>query len=257
MPGVILPLRAAMQNAQPAIVRLALLPGTIRGRILFAFLVMSIITAALGGYASMGIKRAGVLVAKTFDESLMSINYARAAAADFSEMQAAFARRWSASSPAIKPKLDNEIATLEQTLADDLSIAAERSQSARAARAATKVQQRGQRLERSAPAPARRHPAQCGLGTARSLRNDGLAADRSAHQLHRRRRLHLSAERPPGRDSGDAPRSRRHRWRPADLGTRGVASGAAHHRAGGGCIRGCQAHRRRPVGRRHSARRTG
>ena len=56
---------------------------TIRGRILVAFLVMSVITAALGGYATMGIRNAGVLVDKTFDESLMSINYARAAATDF------------------------------------------------------------------------------------------------------------------------------------------------------------------------------
>jgi diguanylate cyclase (GGDEF)-like protein/PAS domain S-box-containing protein len=140
MPGIVLQLRGAMQKVRPAIVRVALLPGTIRGRILFAFLVMSIITAALGGYAATGIKRAGVLVAKTFDESLMSINYARAAAADFSEMQAAFARRWSASSPAMQAKLDENIATLEQTLSDDLSIAVERSQSARAARAAGKVQ---------------------------------------------------------------------------------------------------------------------
>jgi diguanylate cyclase (GGDEF)-like protein len=140
MSGVFLPLRALAQKVRPAMVRLALLPGTIRGRILFAFLVMSIITAALGGYASLGIKRAGVLVAKTFDESLMSINYARAAAADFSQMQAAFARRWSVSDPAMKSKLDDEIASLEETLSEDLSIAAERSQSARAARAATKVQ---------------------------------------------------------------------------------------------------------------------
>ncbi|MFZ0558983.1 MAG: EAL domain-containing protein [Methylovirgula sp.] len=141
MPPVTLPLRTLVQKVRPAILRLALLPGTIRGRILFAFLVMSIITAALGGYASIGIKRAGVLVAKTFDESLMSINYARAAAADFSEMQAAFARRWSASDPGMRQKLDDEMASLEETLSEDLSIAAERSQSTRAARAATKVQQ--------------------------------------------------------------------------------------------------------------------
>jgi diguanylate cyclase (GGDEF)-like protein len=138
--GVFSPLRALVQRAQPVISRVALLPGTIRGRILLAFLVMSIITAGLGSYAALEIKRAGVLVAKTFDESLMSINYARAAAADFSEMQAAFARRWSASDPAMKSKLDGEIADLEETLSEDLSIAAERSQSTRAARAAAEVQ---------------------------------------------------------------------------------------------------------------------
>ena len=65
--------------------------GTIRGRILIAFLIMSLITGALGGYAAFGISRAGDLAGKTFDQSLMSINYARAAAADFSAMQAAFA----------------------------------------------------------------------------------------------------------------------------------------------------------------------
>ncbi len=47
----------------------------------------------------LGISRAGTLVAKTFDESLMSINYARAAAADFASMRAAFARRWIAVGP--------------------------------------------------------------------------------------------------------------------------------------------------------------
>src|SRR5688500_11640184 len=67
---------------------------TIRGQILVAFLLMSTITAALGVYAVFGISRAGTLVTKTFDESLMSINYARAAAADFAAMRAAFARRW-------------------------------------------------------------------------------------------------------------------------------------------------------------------
>ena len=38
---------------------------TIRGRILVAFLVMSVITAALGAYAIFGIRNAGVLVDKT------------------------------------------------------------------------------------------------------------------------------------------------------------------------------------------------
>ena len=113
---------------------------TIRGRILIAFLAMSLITAALGGYAALGIRRAGVLVTKTYDESLMSINYARAASADFAAMQVAFARRWSATKPQTRTKLDQAIADLEENLAEDLQIAAERSQSLRAARAATEVQ---------------------------------------------------------------------------------------------------------------------
>lgn len=114
---------------------------TIRGRILLAFLIMSLITAALGGYAARGISRAGVLVARTFDESLMSINYARAASADFAAMRAAFARRWIASDPEQRGQLDRNIESLERALLDDLMIAADRSQSTRAAKAAASVQQ--------------------------------------------------------------------------------------------------------------------
>ena len=113
--------------------------GTIRGRILVAFLAMSVITGTLGIYSAQGINRAGVLVAKTFDHSLMSINYARAAAADFASMQAAFARRWVASDPEVRRQIDEKVAQLEKSLAEDLAIAAERSQSPRAIQAAEKV----------------------------------------------------------------------------------------------------------------------
>jgi len=112
---------------------------TIRGRILVAFLVMSVITAALGAYATMGVRNAGLLVDKTFDESLMSINYARAAATDFAAMRAAFARRWIATDPATRAALDREIAKLNKTFSQDIAIAAQRSQSVRATRAAQDV----------------------------------------------------------------------------------------------------------------------
>ena len=114
---------------------------TIRGRILVAFLVMSVITASLGGYAAFGIRDAGILVDKTFDESLMSINYARAAATDFAAMRAAFARQWIANDPQMRASLDAEIAKLTKTLTDDLKIAVQRSQSTRAERAAAQVRE--------------------------------------------------------------------------------------------------------------------
>ncbi len=126
---------------RPSSARAAAFLGTIRGRILIAFLVMSMITAALGGFAVFSIQRAGILVEKTFDESLMSINYARAAAADFAAMRAAFARRWITTDGVVRAKLDEDIEALRQSLIEDLSIAAKRSQSARAAGAATNVQQ--------------------------------------------------------------------------------------------------------------------
>jgi nitrogen fixation/metabolism regulation signal transduction histidine kinase len=118
-------MRAAASCARPWI-------GTIRGRILAAFLAMSVITGTLGLYSAQGIDRAGVLVAKTYDHSLMSINYARAAAADFAAMQAAFARRWVAADADLRRQIDEKVEKLEKSLAEDLAIAAERSQSARA-----------------------------------------------------------------------------------------------------------------------------
>ncbi len=134
------PAYGTLTTLRSPLTRLAQLAQTIRGRILTAFLAMSIITAALGGYAALGIRRAGVLVTKTFDESLMSINYARAASADFADMQVAFARRLSATKPETRTKLDRTISDLEENLTEDLQIAAERSQSLRAARAAAEVQ---------------------------------------------------------------------------------------------------------------------
>jgi diguanylate cyclase (GGDEF)-like protein/PAS domain S-box-containing protein len=121
------------------VARTAALCMTIRGRILIAFLVMSVITAALGAYATLGIQHAGVLVDKTFDESLMSINYARAAATDFAAMRAAFSRQWIAGDPKMRATLDKEIEKLSASLSEDLTIAAERSQSVRASRAAESV----------------------------------------------------------------------------------------------------------------------
>jgi diguanylate cyclase (GGDEF)-like protein/PAS domain S-box-containing protein len=133
--------------------------GTIRGRILVAFLAMSVITGALGGYAALGMRHAGVLVAKTFDESLMSINYARAAAADFAAMQAAFTRRTVTHDPEVARKLDETVDALGKSLTEDLQIAAERSHSQRAAQAAENVRravaawsdQRAAALQANAP----------------------------------------------------------------------------------------------------------
>src|SRR6201981_734548 len=122
-----------------AVARTASLCMTIRGRILIAFLIMSVITGALGIYATFGIRHAGILVDKTFDESLMSINYARAAAADFAGMRAAFMRQWIATDPSMRAELGKQIDKLSASLAEDLQIATNRSQSFRAARAVENV----------------------------------------------------------------------------------------------------------------------
>lgn len=115
--------------------------GSIRAGILVFCLAMSAIAAALGGYATLGIRHAGDLVARTFDESLMSINYARAAGADFAAMRVASAQRLLTKDRTVHARLDATIDELAKTLSEDVAIAAERSQSVRAAEAATKVRE--------------------------------------------------------------------------------------------------------------------
>jgi diguanylate cyclase (GGDEF)-like protein/PAS domain S-box-containing protein len=137
--GVRLYLRAAISRFYAALARGTVQLRTIRGRILVAFLIMSVITVGLGAYAIGGLRRAGDMVTKTFDESLMSINYARAAATDFAAMRAAFADRRTTSDPERRQKLDQAVDALWTSLTEDLAIAAERSQSTRAALAAERV----------------------------------------------------------------------------------------------------------------------
>ncbi len=116
------------------------LSATVRGRIFVAFLGMSLLSGALGLYAAVAIANIGDLVSRTYDESLMSINYARATSADFAKMRTAFARRTLAHDRATAAKLDAEIAELGVTFVEDLTVAVERSQSDRAVRTAGAVQ---------------------------------------------------------------------------------------------------------------------
>ncbi|BBC03481.1 MULTISPECIES: EAL domain-containing protein [Bradyrhizobium] len=132
---------AAFRFAAGCLSRLALTKGSIRSQILIFCLAMSAVAVALGGYSILGIRHAGDLVAKTFDESLMSINYARAAGADFATMRVASSQRLLTTDPEIRANLDGQIEKLAKTLSEDLAIAADRSQSSRAAQAAAKVQE--------------------------------------------------------------------------------------------------------------------
>ncbi len=115
---------------------------TIRRKILLALLAMSGITAVLGVYAVHGVRLSGDLVVETFDQALMSIDYARAAATDFAAMEAVLARRrLDAADPVRVAALDARQGELADTIADDLAIAGERAVSVRAAGAARAVSQ--------------------------------------------------------------------------------------------------------------------
>jgi len=113
--------------------------GTVRGRITVAFLATSTIMALLGLSAAVSIRHADELVSRTYDNSLMSINYARAAAADFAGMRAANTRGWITNDSALRADLNRRIAALRQSYNESLEIAVERAQSVRASRAATAV----------------------------------------------------------------------------------------------------------------------
>ena len=120
---------------------LRLTSQTIRSQILLAFVVMSAIAASLGIFSTYSISYEGQLVDQTYDRSLMAVSYARAASADFSAIQAAFARSHSLSRPTSASVTQNRLADLQQTMEDDLSIAVERAQSERATTAARKALQ--------------------------------------------------------------------------------------------------------------------
>jgi diguanylate cyclase (GGDEF)-like protein len=112
---------------------------TIRTSIFIGFALMSVFTGLLGYSAAQMIKRSAALVVETFDRSLMSIDYARAAAADFSAMQTGFLRLRLAANPARQKERDAELEVLAKTFYEDLDISATRSQSDRAKRAAQTV----------------------------------------------------------------------------------------------------------------------
>ena len=121
--------------------RLGWLSRTIRGKILLAFLSITLLTCCLGVYTGFAIGRSASLVTKTFDQSLMSINYARAASADFAGMQSAVARRWLTTETDKRAKFDRTIRELRSLLSDDLTIASDRAQSSDATAAAKSVRE--------------------------------------------------------------------------------------------------------------------
>ncbi len=113
---------------------------TIRSKILLAFLALAMITGCLGAYATYSIRVTGVLVAETFDRSLLSISFARAALADFASLEAALARHRLTSDPSRLADLELRIDALTASVREDVQIAADRSLSPYAASTARDVE---------------------------------------------------------------------------------------------------------------------
>jgi len=109
---------------------------TIRGKILFAFCALAALTGFLGLYAVNSVVESGRLVVETYDKPLMSISYTRLALSSFTAMQLALADRVQAAAPQRRSELDDHMAELAQSVAEDLAVTEERSLSPRAALAA-------------------------------------------------------------------------------------------------------------------------
>ncbi|MEE7489946.1 EAL domain-containing protein [Methylobacterium oryzae] len=105
-----------------------------------AFLCVGVLLGALALSGGLAIKQIGALVTRTHDESLTSISFARAAAADFAKMRATLIRRMQSRDGVEAAKRDSDITDLSALLAEDLTIAAERARSERAARTIEAVQ---------------------------------------------------------------------------------------------------------------------
>ena len=99
--------------------------GSVRAKLFSGFFAMSLIAAALGGYAIYAITAAGQIVVDTYDRPLMAINYARAASAAFTQMQNELLRQeyGVASSERSPAALDGVASELD----DDFRVAEERT----------------------------------------------------------------------------------------------------------------------------------
>jgi len=126
-------------------------PG-IRQSILLGFVLMCIFTAGVGTYSATMIRQSAALVMDIFDRSLMSIDYARAANADFAAMQMNLLRLRLAADPQHAQDLRDRARDLADTFYEDLGISADRSQSSRARASAEKVRRAVQAWQEAARA---------------------------------------------------------------------------------------------------------
>src|SRR5436853_6442628 len=101
--------------------RIALTSGlTIRASIFLGFALMCAFTGLLGYSSAQMIKQSAALVVEMFDRSLMSIDYARAAGADFAAMQTGFLRLYLTTSFSRRKELETELDVLAETFYQDL-----------------------------------------------------------------------------------------------------------------------------------------
>jgi signal transduction histidine kinase len=98
---------------------------TIRGKIMLAFIILAMITGALGLYAVRSVVESGRLVVLTYDKPLMAISYSRLAQADFNALELAIERL--ARDPTTKDVSEARIRDLQRAVKAEIDVAVERS----------------------------------------------------------------------------------------------------------------------------------
>lgn len=101
---------------------------SIGGQIFAGFVVMGLMTGALGAYGYYSISSARRIVVDTYDKPLMAINFARSASLDFMQMTKE-ALHWQLVAEPDRAAAANKISALSNDFTDDLAIAQQRSQS--------------------------------------------------------------------------------------------------------------------------------
>ncbi len=111
----------------------------IRHSVLLGFMLMCSFTGAVGYYSAVMIRQSAGLVVGLFDQSLMPIDYARAAGTDFANMKTNFLRQRLATDAASLRDLEDRGRELTAAFAADLGVSAQRAQSERVRNAADSV----------------------------------------------------------------------------------------------------------------------
>ncbi len=109
---------------------------SVKAKLFFGFLSMSVIISLLGGYAYLSLKNASHVVEDTFDRPLFAVNYARSAAQIFTQLELELLRQGDRSDE----DMAEEISELINLFKEDLEIAKERSISDRATSFFTEIE---------------------------------------------------------------------------------------------------------------------
>jgi signal transduction histidine kinase len=102
----------------------------ISAKLLWGFVAMALMIGGLGGYGFYVLSAAGKIVTQTYDRTLMTVNYGRAASQVFAAMEKQLLRRRAASAVQ-QDAIERSLPRLAQSFSDDLAMARQHALSPR------------------------------------------------------------------------------------------------------------------------------